>query len=142
MVVAQAIWREIDWMADQKIRYVFNADSNFGMHRRDQEIADYLVATKQRTGFPHKFRTCYGKNTDEKIFAIGRLFHEHGVRVFRAAAVEAKCSCSRERVAGILGSFSAEERAAMVEDGRIGVTCEFCNTRYTFTADEVTGPTA
>jgi molecular chaperone Hsp33 len=71
-----------------------------------------------------------------------RLFHEHGVRVFRTAAVEAKCSCSRERVAGILGSFSAEERAAMVEDGRIGVTCEFCNTRYTFTADEVTGPTA
>lgn len=68
---------EIDWMADKKIRYVFNADSNFGMHRRDLEIAEYLVATKQRTGFPHKFRTCYGKNTDEKIFAIGRLFHEH-----------------------------------------------------------------
>lgn len=71
--------REIDWMADKRIRYVFNADSNFGMHRRDQEIAEYLVATKQRTGFPHKFRTCYGKNTDEKIFAIGRLFHEHGL---------------------------------------------------------------
>lgn len=70
---------EIDWMADKKIKYVFNADSNFGMHRRDMEIAEYLVATKQRTGFPHKFRTCYGKNTDEKIFAIGKLFHEHGL---------------------------------------------------------------
>ncbi|MCA8965319.1 MAG: radical SAM protein [Planctomycetes bacterium] len=69
--------REIDWMAEKKIRYVFNADSNFGMHRRDMEIAEYLVQTKQRTGFPHKFRTCYGKNTDEKIFAIGKLFHEH-----------------------------------------------------------------
>lgn len=73
------IRREIDWMAAQRIQYVFNADSNFGMHRRDMEIAEYLVATKQRTGFPHKFRTCYGKNTDEKIFAIGRLFHEHGL---------------------------------------------------------------
>ena len=71
--------REIDWMAEKKIQYVFNADSNFGMHRRDMEIAEHLVATKQRTGFPHKFRTCYGKNTDEKIFAIGKLFHEHGL---------------------------------------------------------------
>jgi len=71
--------REIDWMAEKKIQYVFNADSNFGMHRRDMEIAEHLVATKLRTGFPHKFRTCYGKNTDEKIFAIGKLFHEHGL---------------------------------------------------------------
>ncbi|MCA8947867.1 MAG: B12-binding domain-containing radical SAM protein [Planctomycetes bacterium] len=71
--------REIEWMAENRIRYVFNADSNFGMHRRDMEIAEFLVATKQRTGYPHKFRTCYGKNTDEKIFAIGRLFHEHGL---------------------------------------------------------------
>jgi putative methyltransferase len=75
----ERIQREIDWMADKKIKYVFNADSNFGMHRRDMEIAQYLVATKQRTGYPHKFRTCYGKNTDEKIFAIGKLFHEHGL---------------------------------------------------------------
>lgn len=70
---------EIDWMAAKKIKYVFNADSNFGMHRRDMEIAEHLVQSKQRTGFPHKFRTCYGKNTDEKIFAIGKLFHEHGL---------------------------------------------------------------
>ncbi|HEX5054840.1 MAG TPA: radical SAM protein [Planctomycetota bacterium] len=70
---------EIEWMAAKKIQYVFNADSNFGMHRRDMEIAEFLVATKQRTGYPHKFRTCYGKNTDEKIFAIGKLFHEHGL---------------------------------------------------------------
>lgn len=70
---------EIDWMAAKKIKYVFNADSNFGMHRRDMEIAEHLVLSKQRTGFPHKFRTCYGKNTDEKIFAIGKLFHEHGL---------------------------------------------------------------
>lgn len=70
---------EIDWMAAHQIRYVFNADSNFGMHRRDMEIAEHIVASKQATGFPHKFRTCYGKNTDEKIFAIGKLFHDHGL---------------------------------------------------------------
>jgi molecular chaperone Hsp33 len=66
-----------------------------------------------------------------------RLFHEHGVRVFRPAAVEAKCSCSRERVDSILRSFSPEDRAGMVEDGRILVTCEFCNAKYEFSPDTV-----
>lgn len=68
---------EIEWCARNRIRYVFNADSNFGMHRRDQEIAEFIVATKQKYGFPEKFRTCYGKNTDDKIFRIGSLFHRH-----------------------------------------------------------------
>lgn len=68
---------ELEWMAAHGIRYVFNADSNFGMHRRDQEIAELLLRIKQRTGYPDKFRTCYGKNTDEKIFAIGKLLHDH-----------------------------------------------------------------
>ena len=38
-----------------------------------------------------------------------RLFHEHGVRVFRGTAVEDRCSCSRSRIRGILEGFSAEE---------------------------------
>ncbi len=66
-----------------------------------------------------------------------RLFHEHGVRVFRSIAVEAKCSCSRERVENMLRSFSTEDRADMVEDGRILVTCEFCNAKYTFSPESV-----
>ncbi len=71
------VYRELEWCATHEIKYIFNADSNFGMNKRDTEIADFLVDLKERTGFPDKFRTCYGKNTDEKIFAIGSLFHKH-----------------------------------------------------------------
>lgn len=70
---------EIDWMGRHGIRYVFNADSNFGMNPRDHEIADAIVATKQTYGFPEKFRTCFGKNTDDRIFQIGALLHKHGL---------------------------------------------------------------
>jgi len=70
---------EIDWFGRHKIRYVFNADSNFGMHTRDMEIAKFIVETKKRYGFPDKFRTCFGKNTDDHIFAIGHLFHQNGL---------------------------------------------------------------
>jgi len=61
-----------------------------------------------------------------------RLFHERGVRVYDPTRVRDKCSCSRERISGVLRSFTAEEIDESIEDGRITVTCEFCGTRYEF----------
>ncbi len=66
-----------------------------------------------------------------------RLFHERGVRVFRSARVRAQCSCSRDGVATMLKSFSREERADMVEDGAISVTCEFCSANYRFAPTDI-----
>jgi molecular chaperone Hsp33 len=66
-----------------------------------------------------------------------RLFHEHGVRVFKSSGVEAKCSCSRESVTNMLKSFSRHDRDDMIQDGVIAVTCEFCNTKYVFAPAEV-----
>jgi molecular chaperone Hsp33 len=66
-----------------------------------------------------------------------RLFHERGVRVFRNAEVVAKCSCSREGVFSMLRSFPPEDRADMVENGTISVTCEFCNETYVFDPADV-----
>ena len=58
-----------------------------------------------------------------------RLFHERGVKVFTERAVEEFCRCSRERIEKLLKSFSPQERRDMIgDDGRIGVTCEFCGT--------------
>jgi molecular chaperone Hsp33 len=62
-----------------------------------------------------------------------RLFHERGVKVFREREVAEFCRCSNERVENMLRSFSAEERQDMVGDnGKIGVTCEFCRTHREF----------
>ncbi len=66
-----------------------------------------------------------------------RLFHERGVRVFRAAAVRAQCSCSRETVQTMLRSFSRDERHDMIENGAIAVTCEFCSKKYVFAPHSV-----
>lgn len=62
-----------------------------------------------------------------------RLFNEHGVRVFESIAVKDDCSCSRDKIRGILEGFSAEEITETTEaDGQIHVSCEFCSTRYSF----------
>ncbi len=66
-----------------------------------------------------------------------RLYHERGVRVFDPLPVTENCHCSRERIVGMLSQFSAEERAEMVKDGEIAVTCEFCSTRYRLDPQEL-----
>ena len=66
-----------------------------------------------------------------------RLFHERGVRAFQSGQLLDQCRCSREKIEGILGQFSDEERADMIEDGQIVVTCEFCSTAYLFDPEEV-----
>ncbi|MGQ4274864.1 Hsp33 family molecular chaperone [Terrihabitans sp. B22-R8] len=67
-----------------------------------------------------------------------RLFHERGVRVFDSQPVRESCSCSRDRILGMLKSFPDDDRREMVgDDGVITVTCEFCSERYVVTPAEV-----
>src|SRR6476661_2996829 len=68
---------------------------------------------------------------------VYRLFHEPGVRVFRASPLRAECSCSRDNVEAMLKSFSQDDRDHMVEDGKISVTCEFCSAHYQFAPGDV-----
>jgi molecular chaperone Hsp33 len=66
-----------------------------------------------------------------------RLFHEHGVRVFRGVPVVAECSCSRPNVEAMLKSFPQDDRDHMAENGVISVTCEFCSSTYRFAPAEL-----
>jgi molecular chaperone Hsp33 len=66
-----------------------------------------------------------------------RLFHQRGVRVFRAKGLHAQCSCSREKVESMLRSFPQDDRDHMVENGKITVTCEFCNSTHVFEPADV-----
>jgi molecular chaperone Hsp33 len=60
-----------------------------------------------------------------------RLFHEDGVRLEGAMPLKAQCRCSAERIEAMMASFSAEDRAEMIEpDGKIHVKCEYCGRNY------------
>ena len=68
-----------DWCGANKIQYVFCADSNYGMFKRDLEIAGYFTETKRACGYPEKFRVCYGKNAEDNIFETGKLLTRYGM---------------------------------------------------------------
>lgn len=66
-----------------------------------------------------------------------RLFNERDIRVFESRGVREACRCSRERVLGMLKSFTADDRRDMrADDGSIEVTCDFCSSRYGFTPEQ------
>src|SRR4029450_6285035 len=65
-----------------------------------------------------------------------RLFHERGVRVFTPQPLRAQCSGSGGAGSGRVESFAANDRAEMVKDGKVVVTCEFCSSVYQFTPHE------
>jgi molecular chaperone Hsp33 len=49
--------------------------------------------------------------------------------VFEGQGVIEACRCSSDRIEDMLRRFTRDERRDMVGDnGRIGITCEFCST--------------
>ncbi len=71
-----------------------------------------------------------------------RLFHERGVRVFAPQDVRDACRCSHDKIEAMLRRFSPQERADMIgDDGKIGVTCEFCSTHRVFDPKDFDPPT-
>lgn len=61
-----------------------------------------------------------------------RLFHEDGVRVYPRRLLRHRCRCSQRKVERALCSFPIEEVKALLIDGVVTVTCEFCKKTYVF----------
>lgn len=71
---------------------------------------------------------------------LRRLFGEDDIRLFTGTPVYFQCSCSRERVAGILHSLGEDELQALLrERDDVEVRCEFCNRAWRFDAVDVAG---
>jgi len=69
---------------------------------------------------------------------LHRLFWEETVRRFEPQQPRFACTCSRERVQGMLRSLGREESDSLIEErGLVEVACEFCGVQYHFDAVDV-----
>ena len=69
-------YKEIDWISDNKVVFVYNADSNFGLLPDHLEITKYFVKKKSETGYPDKHRCDWAKNKADKVVELAKLFYE------------------------------------------------------------------
>jgi radical SAM superfamily enzyme YgiQ (UPF0313 family) len=70
------ICAEIDWMSKNKVVFVYNADSNFGMLKDHLPITKYLVHKKKTTGYPQKHRCDWSKNQADKVIELAKIFYD------------------------------------------------------------------
>ena len=58
--------------------------------------------------------------------------------MYEAKNLCAKCSCSKERVELVLAALPNEEIESLKVNGKIVVTCEFCNLQTIFRESDLT----
>ena len=73
--------KEIDWISKNKIEYVTDANSNFGiLFEEDMDLANYIVAKKIQTSYPQAYRVTWAKGQADKVLKIAKLFEEHDIQ--------------------------------------------------------------
>lgn len=68
---------------------------------------------------------------------LQRLFHSENLHVNRPRPLSYGCRCSRSRLQTVLEGFTTEDLDDMAEEGQIVMTCEFCNTGFSFPRDTI-----
>ncbi len=73
------LFAEADWFASQKIEYIFCCDANFGIQKRDVEIAEYVAGVKKKTGFPSGLSVQNTKNATERAYLTQKILSDAGL---------------------------------------------------------------
>ena len=98
------------------------------------EIIDKLEAGIQRAGAVTAMLDA--GMTPEDI--LGQVCGDLGVVFLETTDVGYKCYCTRNRVESALISLGKKELTEIAEEGKpFDVECQFCDTVYTFTPDEI-----
>ncbi len=66
-----------------------------------------------------------------------RLFHEEGIRIYPSHKLSKGCRCTPEKLQNVLKTLSPDEIQDVAIDGKITMTCEFCNKHFNFTPEEI-----
>jgi radical SAM superfamily enzyme YgiQ (UPF0313 family) len=79
----ERLYQELDWFARKKIEYIFVCDANFGIQKRDVEIAEHVAGIRKRTGFPQGFSVQNTKNATERAYLTQKILADAPTRASR-----------------------------------------------------------
>jgi len=74
---------------------------------------------------------------DETV--LYRLFHEEGVRIYRPQPITKGCRCTPEKLKDVLATLTDDDIEHAANDGKVTMTCEFCNKDFAFAVDDLKG---
>ena len=69
---------------------------------------------------------------------LGQVCGDLGVTFLETTPIRYQCYCSRQRVSAALVSLGKKELTEIMEEGKtFPVECQFCDTVYTFTPEDI-----
>lgn len=106
-----------------------------------QRLPQRIASAEQNDEHWQHLTTLLSTLTHEELLSLPaeailhRLFHETPPQVTEPSPVRFQCTCSRERVSGMLLSLGREELQSLLdEQGQAAVNCDFCGHTETFDA--------
>ncbi|MBI1873312.1 MAG: hypothetical protein HYS05_05390 [Acidobacteria bacterium] len=76
------------WISQSGCWYLFIADANWGMLKRDVDLSRYIVECRQRSGALLSVYFCGSKNTPDRVAEISRIIHEVGMVSCQSVALQ------------------------------------------------------
>ena len=75
----ERLHKELEWFADHKIEFVFCCDANFGILKRDVDLASYAAQTKKQYGYPKALSVQATKNATERAYLTQKILADSGL---------------------------------------------------------------
>ena len=74
------IFKELEWISNQKIDYMHIIDNNFGMLPLHDTITDHLIHLNSTNGYPNALNLTWAKNKKPILFSIAKKLQEAGLQ--------------------------------------------------------------
>jgi len=72
----ERVFEEINWMSHKRIEFIFCCDANFGLLRRDLDIAKKVAINKEDYGYPKAFSVQSTKNSTKEVFNLQKVLND------------------------------------------------------------------
>lgn len=92
------LFREVDWFAERQIEFVFCCDANFGIQKRDLEIARYAAQVKEHKGYPKALSVQNTKNATERAYETQKILSDAGLNKGVALSMQSVDTATLEAV--------------------------------------------
>jgi radical SAM superfamily enzyme YgiQ (UPF0313 family) len=73
------LYEEVHWFARHKVEYIFCCDANFGIQKRDVDIAEYVAKVKSECGYPSALSVQNTKNATERAYLTQKILSDAGL---------------------------------------------------------------
>lgn len=85
---SERIEKELEWISASGCWYLFIADANWGMLKRDVDLSRLIVEYRKQHGAPVSVYFCGSKNTPDRVAEITTVFHQAGMIACQSVALQ------------------------------------------------------